>query len=128
MTKQEALTHLRKEIGPGQTIYTVLRSVSSSGMTRHIDVYAIEDNRPRFITGYVAAAAGYRHDTKRGGLVATGCGMDMGFDVVYNLGRSLWPDGAASAIHLADKSYKTGRNGSKEPETDGGYMLRQEWI
>lgn len=126
--KEDALAQLRKRIEPGQTVYTVLRHVSASGMTRRIDVYVMEENKPYFVTGLVGKACGYRHEFRKGGLVVSGCGMDMGFEVVYNLGRALWPDGAASAIHRADRAWTKGRNGDQGPETDGGYMLRQEWL
>ena len=126
--KESAAAQLRRLIAPGDTVYTILRHVSSSGMTRRIDVYIIEDNKPFFITGLVGKAAGYRHEYKKGGLVVSGCGMDMGFEVVYNLGRVLWPGGAVSALHPADRTWTKNRNGDTRPETDGGYMLRQEWI
>ena len=129
--KEEARAELLKILSPGDTVYTILRHVSKSGMTRHIDVYTIQDNKPFYLTAYVSKLCGIRRlpaSASMWSLVVGGCGMDMGYHVVYCLGRALWPDGAMSARHFADKSYKTGRNGSTEPETDGGYMLRHAWI
>lgn len=129
--KEEARAELLKILSPGDTVYTLLRHVSASGMTRHIDVYTIQDDKPIYLTAYVAKACEIRRlgpGAPRWSLVVGGCGMDMGFYVVYTLGRVLWPEGAASAIHRADKAYTRGRNGDQGPETDGGYMLRQEWF
>lgn len=92
--KQEAIDALRGIIKPGDTVYTVLRKVSSSGMSRQIDCYVIQDNHPRWITGYVAKACGYRRaDKGHGPLQVGGTGMDMGFAVVYDLSRVIFRDG-----------------------------------
>jgi len=58
MKEAEAIVHLRSMLKPGDTVYTVLRHVSRSGMTRGIDCYVIADNRPVWITGYVGHAIG----------------------------------------------------------------------
>jgi hypothetical protein len=47
-----------------------------------------------------------------------GCGMDMGFSVVCNLGAMLWPMGT-------DTPHGT-RNGA--PDSAGGYALKHKWI
>jgi len=54
------------------------------------------------------------------GLFIKGYGMDYGFWIAYNLGRVLYPNGDGKTI--------TGRNGSKEPETDGGYLINNVWV
>ena len=53
-----------------------------------------------------------------GGVVITGCGMDMGFELVYRLGMALWPDGT--------KEPHGTRNG--EPDSHGGYALKHQWL
>ena len=55
---------------------------------------------------------------KTGGLRVSGCGMDMGFHVVYNLGYALWPDGTPEPHGT--------RNGA--PDSDGGYALKHRWL
>jgi hypothetical protein len=115
--QDRARESLLETLSPGDTVYTVLRHVSQSGMSRRIDLYAIKDNQPVFITGSAGRLMGYKHH-KDGGLVTQGCGMDMGFDLVYNLGRCLWPAGT-------DKPHGT-RNG--EPDSDGGYALNHRWL
>lgn len=113
-----ARAQLLELVKPGDTIYTVLRHVSSSGMFRRIDLYVMRDNEPRFLSGYAATAMGYTRKREKEGIEISGCGMDMGFELVYNLGRTLWPEGT-------DKPHGT-RNG--EPDSDGGYALKHRWL
>lgn len=108
---------LRKFIRPNQKVYTFLRSVSSSGMSRNISVFVVHGKELRNITHMVSDALAIG-EAKTGGLRVTGCGMDMGFHVVYSLGMALWPKGTA-------KPHGT-RNG--EPDRNGGYALKHEWI
>lgn len=69
--------------------------------------------------GWLAAKAmGDTFDSDRQGIKANGCGMDMGFALVYNLGRTLWPNGTG-VPHGS-------RNG--ESATDGGYALKHSWL
>lgn len=136
--REDAIKRLREIVKAGDTLYTVLRSVSSSGMSRGIDVYALQaiDGKVQkyWLSYLVAKACGFPFNEKRDCLRIGGCGMDMGFHVVYTLSRVLFPDGA----------YCTGQNcpsndhfnGMPRPEEatasivhkDGGYTLRHEWI
>ena len=105
--KTEAIERLRSMMDVGNTIYTVLRHVSSSGMTRYIDLYVIKDNRPLRITWSAAQALGWPYDRKREALKVTGCGMDMGFHAVYTLSRVIY---------------------SGKVEGDAGYSLQHNWM
>lgn len=89
--KQVAQEELRKMLKPGLTLYTILRRRSSSGMCRHISVVALDADGPREISHLAARALGMRRDLDTGGIVVSGCGMDMGFHLVYELGSVLWP-------------------------------------
>jgi hypothetical protein len=100
------------------TIYTRCNHTARSGMYRCIDVFIIRKNQPLRITWLVAKALGDKFDERHEGIGVGGCGMDFGFALVYNLGRALWPKGTA-------KPHGT-RNG--EPDRDGGYALRHEWL
>ena len=92
--QEEAKTELRKMLKKGDTVWTVLRHVSSSGMSRRIDLYVMRDNEPLRITWRTADALGYRYDRKHEALVVSGCGMDMGFHVVNSLSTALFcPNG-----------------------------------
>lgn len=84
---------LHKWLKPGDTVYSVLRHVSQSGMQRRIDFYTIgEDRRPLYLTGYMEAIGLGRRRKTKDGLVVNGCGMDMGFDLVTCLSRALFKD------------------------------------
>ena len=110
-------SELRALLSPGQTVYTILRHVSASGMTRRISLCAIADGGLRHLDNLVAALLDYRQH-KHSGLIVTGCGMDMGFHLVYNLGAALWPDGTPTPHGT--------RNG--EPDSAGGYALNHAWV
>ena len=90
----EAVTRLRAQLTPGRTVYTKITHVSRSGMSRSIECYLAQgrDNLTD-ITWLVARATNSRVDNTHGGIVMGGCGMDMGFGLVYNLGRTLYPNG-----------------------------------
>lgn len=96
---KKVLLNILKE---GDTVYTVLRHVSASGMSRRIDLYIFRDNKPVYLSGHYAMMQG--EDPPKDGYKVGGCGMDMGFHLVYTLSSLL---------------YKKDR---------GGYELRHEWL
>lgn len=93
--------YLSETCPPGAQVYTILRHVSRSGMMRVIDLVVVmpaTDQYPAHLSrvGYNAAMLmGQRWDRDRQGIVVTGCGMDMGFHVVYELSYRLHGDGYA---------------------------------
>ena len=91
--RESAIDYLREILKPGDTVYTVLRHVSRSGMQRAINVYTIKDGEPRWIAFQVAQATGFTYSEKYECLSVNGCGMDMGFHVVSNLSAVLYPNG-----------------------------------
>ena len=94
---KELVAKLQAILHRGDTVYTVLRHVSRSGMYRAIDLYAIRDNRPVWLSWYAAdLLEGF--DKKRDACKASGCGMDMGFHLVYNLSARLF-DGDGYALN-----------------------------
>lgn len=88
---QEAKQELSELIQPGDTIYTVLRHRSTSGMYRAIDLYVIRENKPRRIS-WTASVLLEGYDEKHEACRAKGCGMDMGFHLVANLASILFGD------------------------------------
>lgn len=152
--KQRALEMLHKFLKPGDKVYTVLRSVSSSGMSRQIDLYTFHDGEKVYLTGYASQVLEWSRNDKTGALRVSGCGMDMGFHTVYCLSRCMFPEGfdtsyagrecynpaqhettfrgdgrAFTCPHCGRAtvaSYR--RNGPCEFDPDGGYALNQEWI
>lgn len=124
--RQESIEVLRGILQPGDTVRTVLRHVSASGMSRRIDFYKIVDGETRFLTYHVARACGYKLSDKSG-LTVGGCGMDMGFAVVYNLGSVLFPDGFSCIGDRCPSNDHSNREDNAW-HRDGGYALRQAWI
>ena len=102
--REKLLTHY---ITQGATVYTILRSRSTSGMSRTISLVVALDGKVQDITYYAAQALGERLIETNGhrAIRQNGGGMDMGFNLVYNLSSVLF-------------------NG----EERAGYILRQEWI
>ena len=116
--QRESLEVLETLLKPGTIVYTSLRHVSASGMTRWLDVFVADGNTIRNITGHVCDAAGFTYCTRRHALKIGGCGTDVGFQAVYILGCSLWPAGTPVAHSV--------RNG--EPDHCGGYALKHQWL
>ena len=89
MTKEEAIKRLKEEIKKGDTLWTQLNHVSRSGMMRHISVRQIKKDYP-LDWKQGKNRLGYDNGIKVGG-----CGMDMGFRLVYTLSSVLYDDGYA---------------------------------
>ncbi len=88
-------------------VYTVLRNVSRSGMTRHIDLYTIIKNEPVFLSWHAAEACDWKLATD-GSVKVGGCGMDMGFHLVNTLSMELY----------CPEKY----------DHDSAYKLKHNWI
>jgi hypothetical protein len=120
---------LRKLIPQGSTVYTLLREVSRSGMSRQLSVFVMTDNAPRDITYLVIDACGFRR-SKRDYVEIGGCGFNAGFQIVYDLGSALYRDthvctgkGCPSNDHVnGDRNY------APHAHADGGYSLRHATI
>lgn len=122
--REYCAAELRKLLKPGQKVYCVLRRVSGSGMSRNISLFIVtpaSKGQPaglRNIDVLTADAIGYSLASKGEGVRVDGCGMDMGFALVYSLGATVWPKGTPKPHGR--------RNG--EPDKAGGYALKHEWI
>lgn len=88
--KEEAKQELLKLLPKGTTVYTVVRSVAQSGMSRRVDLYVVADGQLAYLTGYVAELLGYSRSRKLQGIRLDGCGMDMCYHVVDCLAWSLY--------------------------------------
>ena len=136
MTKQQQADRdeyrdkLRALLAPGDTLYTVLRHRAPSGMSRAVDVYRITNDEPMRLTYWIGKAADFSYSERWEALTVQGCGMDVGFEVVYNTGRALWPDGFECAGDRCQSNDHTNgdRNYSPHHHSDGGYALRHRWI
>lgn len=125
--RDESIAYLKQILAPGDMVQTIIRHVSRSGMQREISLVVSVVEATRHVKHpqsrivnldyHAARALGYRIG-KHGGIVVGGCGMDMGFHLVYNLGRRMWPNGTKRPHGM--------RNG--QPDRDGGYALKQVWL
>ena len=127
--REQALARLREWIKPGDTVYTVLRHVSRSGMQREIGVGLLKDGVDLHPNWAVACALGERLG-KRDGVIVGGCGMDMGFHLVYNLSYVLFPQGlACTGKNCNSNDHSNGdRNYKRHMHKSGGYALRHRWL
>ncbi len=103
--------YLKPKRGESTTIYTMLRHVSASGMSRRISAFYVNRKTGELISldWYIERILGWKRSDK-GGIIVGGCGMDMGFHLIYSL---------SSAIYHDPKN-KKGR--------DSGYTLKHKWI
>jgi hypothetical protein len=86
----------------------------------------------------VARALGERIDRNNGGVKVSGCGMDMGFSLVYNLSHVLYPDGFTCTgegspdvwgSHCPSNDHSNGdRDYTPHDHRDGGYAIRHRWL
>jgi hypothetical protein len=111
--REQLLTHYLAE---GDTVYTVLRSVSSSGMSRTISLKVAKGGQILDLTYYASVVLGWKLVEVNGSraLRVGGAGMDMGFHTVYTLSRVLFK--APAAQYDAQSS------------PDAGYLLNQAWL
>ncbi len=134
--QDKAIEQLREIFPPGSTAYTILRHVSRSGMMRHISVIGpnTED-----VTFWVARAMNEKQDPRNGGIKVSGCGMDMGFHLVYGMSHTLYPSGypcSGSRDTCRSAEHRQGRRHGDAPvpyspdetHTDGGYAVSQRWL
>lgn len=136
--QKEAREFLLRVLKPGDTVFTVLRNVSRSGMSRNIDLYLLGQDEKLYLTYSVAALLGYSR-AKDGSIKVSGCGMDMGFHVVYSLSRVLFleytcpGDKCKSGDHVNSRQDENANKLSPFPH-DGkmlhhdGYAISQDWI
>lgn len=108
MSKQEAINQLKsaikcaaKENDKRPIVYTQLLNVSRSGMYRNIAIYIVDmKNEPKGLLWNISALVADSLERKLKTVNGTycvgvsGCGMDMGFEVVSTLSYLLtdWKD------------------------------------
>jgi hypothetical protein len=113
--QKEALEQLREWLPRGQRVYTILRHVSASGMTRDISLVVFKEGQewPLHPNYTVAKAMGWRLVETKGSkaIRVSGCGMDMGFHLVHSISQKLY-----------------GWNEDGSYNAEGAYALKQEWL
>lgn len=137
--QDEAIKRLREEIKPGETLCTILRHVSKSGMSRSISIVQVKCKRGKPQTydwSYLAAKAiGEKIDQSHDGIKIGGAGMDMGFELVYRLswalygGKRSYPclgERCPSNVHVNDRNAPCGRG--KGIRHNDGYAISHRWL
>jgi hypothetical protein len=150
-SKEYALQELRKLLPAGSTVFTTTTHTSRSGMLRVIRpiVLSCADNFPgKRDLSYLLALAGIaKEHPKHYGVKVGGCGMDMGFSLVYGLSRTLYPNGfdclgqgngCPSDDHCNDRWTPDMHDRKQEimkeryaltrHHSDGGYAIHQSWL
>ncbi len=131
--RQEAIQSLLKYVKPGDTVYAILRHVSRSGMMRHISLKVHTPEGMQDIT-YLASKVLDDRIADDGGIKVGGCGMDMGFHLVYGLSYRLFRDQGFKCIgencpandHANPPYPKRKVNGMVH--SDAGYALMHSWL
>lgn len=130
--EEEAKNRLRELLKPGDKVYTVLRHVSQSGMFRRISVLKIDGKGDVYtLDGLIEITGLAKRRGRKEGLAVSGCGMDMGFHLVYELSRMLWPSGFKCAGYkkCCSNDHTNGdRNYKSHHHADGGYALKRVWL
>lgn len=97
--KEEAIERLRSTLKHGDRLYTILKHVSASGMSRVISVvHVTEDGEIEGLDWLIARAGIFNRTTasaRQDGLKVSGVGMDMGFHVVNSVAYAVFNDGYA---------------------------------
>jgi hypothetical protein len=133
--REEALHALRGYLRPGDTVYTIRHHTSASG-THVIGTVILGDRALYNVTHLTARALDMKIHPKHYGVVVGGCGMDMGFHVVYSLSRALWPNGHPctgedDGPHRCPSNAHTNGLRVYDPATihpDGGFALNHRWL
>jgi hypothetical protein len=125
-----AIQELREVLKTGDIVYTMITHVSNSGMMRTIRTIIIRNNEPLDISYKVAKALGWNLNRKHDGITVNGCGMDMGFHVVYSLSSRLFPEGhVCIGEKCPSNDHSNGdRDYTPHNHKDGGYALIQKWL
>lgn len=142
--RQASIETLRALLPPGSVVSTALVHVSRSGMYRVFRPIITADGEPCDISWHVLRAGiGSKPRSGGAGVGMSGCGMDMGFALVYELSRTLYPDGfPCTGETERDKRYprwdkrcpsNDHSNGDRDftpgkQHTGGGYALRHRHI
>jgi len=124
--RQESLETLHRYLKPGDTVHTILKHVSRSGMQRTITPLKLIDNDPIYLGYHVGRVIDARTDGDHG-VKMGGCGMDMGFQLVYLLSSALWPDGFDCIGEGCPANDHFNRENNSH-HRDGGYALKHRWL
>lgn len=90
----QTIEQLSKWMPQGTTVFTLVRRVARTGMSREIAIVLIDREWPGHLihpNHLVADLLGLKVGSREG-VVMKGCGMDFGYDLVYRLAIALYDD------------------------------------
>lgn len=135
--REEAAAELREYLKPGDTIDLILRHRSRSGMFRRISPTFQHPKRGRLHLDYLFHRV-YNPESRKSvaggdGVPVGGCGMDMGFQLVYSVAAVLWPDGyRCPGKSCGDSDHSNPpypkRDGRTKHKHGSGYALKSNWL
>ena len=85
----ESAKHQLRAVRKGDTLYTIVRNVARSGMSREISVFIARGKEVRDISWAVAVTLGWSQNKNTRAVKIGGCGMDMGFHLVNSLSYAM---------------------------------------
>jgi len=85
------------------TIHVIIKSVSRSGMLKRVNTFIIKDNRLFFINYLIEQMTTYKTD-KEHLIKLYGCGMDMGFKLVYDFSSVLFKNVERAGYELQNRN------------------------
>jgi len=91
--KENSIETLKEYLKKDMTIHSIIRSVSSSGMSRNISFKITDKDNILDLSYHIAKALQYPFNDKKHAVKVSGCGMDMAFHVVHNLSHLLYGTG-----------------------------------
>ena len=93
-TRELAIENLKRHLQPGDTVYTITRHISSSGMTWHVSavIFTKESHAALHPNPAISMITGYKlHDNgPRYVIVMRGCGYGHGATLVSDLAYELF--------------------------------------
>ena len=92
--KERELKKLQDWIKPDQKVWTKVTHIAQSGMSRSIEPYIVVGRDIINITYSESVVLDLPIHQRHGGVKIPGCGMDMGFKLIDDLGYVLYGKGA----------------------------------
>ena len=94
---KEMAKDLKEYFPEGSTAYTTVTKVAPSGMSRHIKVTKTRKGSEEILNWsyQIAKLLDMKYKDKTASIYIQGCGMDMGFHLIYDLSSELYGDGYA---------------------------------
>lgn len=101
----ENARHQLRAVRKGDTLYTVVRNVARSGMSREIRVFIARKKEVRDISWAVAVTLGWSQNKDSHAVKVSGCGMDMGVHLVNCLSYAMHGTKCEKAGYTLDQRW-----------------------